>query len=269
MVVHLYAICWNEIRVLEFFLRHYAGWVDRFYLFDDGSDDGTVEILRTKAGIEVRPFPHRCARSYEMSQKALHDECWKESRGAADWVIVTDVDEHLYHPRLGEYLNYCADRGVTYIPALGVDMLTEKFPQSGEHLCHTRTRGVPDAWYSKLRLFNPDALDEVNFSVGGHTAYPSGSLVLPEKDEVLLLHYKHLGLDYVLPRHAALRARLKEEDLRNGWGSHYFRTPEEYKLELEAAKPKLIDISDSQYVPANDHREPRWWRPEQSHLAGA
>ena len=57
MTIHLYAICWNELRLLRFFFRHYESLVDSFVMFDDGSTDGTIEYLRGKPKVEVRPFP--------------------------------------------------------------------------------------------------------------------------------------------------------------------------------------------------------------------
>ncbi len=42
MVVHLYAISWNEGAMIDFFLRHYESIADRFIVFDDSSSDGTA-----------------------------------------------------------------------------------------------------------------------------------------------------------------------------------------------------------------------------------
>ena len=67
MTIHLYAICWNEIRLLRFFFRHYDSLVDRFVMFDDGSTDGTIEYLRGKPKVEVRPFP-RATRTRSCSR---------------------------------------------------------------------------------------------------------------------------------------------------------------------------------------------------------
>src|SRR4029450_5864723 len=44
--VHLYATCWNEIRLLGFFFRHYDPVVQRYVIFDDGSTDGSLDLLR-------------------------------------------------------------------------------------------------------------------------------------------------------------------------------------------------------------------------------
>ena len=261
MTVHLYAICWNEMRMLEYFFRHYDQFVDRFVLFDDGSTDGTIEYARARPNVEVRPFPRSVADSFVLSQQALQNECWKESRGAADWVIVTAIDEHIHHPDLKRYLEECSHRGVTYIPALGFSMVSESFPGPHEHLARTRTIGAPDAMFSKLRIFDPDAIEEVHFAIGGHGASVTGRRVLPDRDELLLLHYKDLGVEYVRERHRALGERLLPVDIENKWGYQYFFTVERAAARVQKLGAKAIDVSSGDYCPWRDHQAPRWWRP--------
>jgi hypothetical protein len=45
MRVHVYTICWNESRVIEYFLRHYEQFAERVVVYDENSTDGTKEIL--------------------------------------------------------------------------------------------------------------------------------------------------------------------------------------------------------------------------------
>jgi hypothetical protein len=270
MRVHLYTVSLNEMRMLKFFFRHYEHWVTRFVVYDDCSTDGTVDFLRSKPNVEVRARENSNAGSVVLSGKAIRDHCWKESRGVADWVVAVDIDEHLHHSNIAKYLADCKRAGVTFIPTLGYEMLTDRFPADGEHLASVHTRGVPNFMYSKLRVFDPDAIEDINFTVGSHTAEPTGRVVLPAEDEVLLLHYKHLGLDYTLERNSFLQTRLRALDLQNGWGIQYAYGREDYeRIRGELAK-SLVDLRDPSYVPARDHREPRWWRnapPSQSPYA--
>jgi glycosyltransferase involved in cell wall biosynthesis len=263
--IHLYAICWNEIQVLGFFFRHYEKLVDRFVLFDDGSTDGTVEYARSMPNVEVRRFTRSHPDSFLLSQRALQSQCWKESRGVADWVIVTAIDEHIHHRNLKRYLASNKRRGVSYIPALGFDMVSDDFPEPSEHLARTRTFGFPSKEMSKLRVFDPDAIAEVDFAVGGHVAKIEGRRMLPDRDELLLLHYKHIGAAYVKDRHRALGARLKSIDVRNSWGSHYFFSESEYETVLDRLHAGAIDVSSRAYRPWRDHKAPRWWRPAPAH----
>ncbi len=77
-------------------------------------------MLAAHRRVEVRPFVRTSPESFELSCQSLYDSVWKESRGRADWVIVTDVDEHLYHPAgVARYLRAMKCCGVTAVPALG------------------------------------------------------------------------------------------------------------------------------------------------------
>src|SRR4029453_15618648 len=105
--------------------------------------DGSVELLRRIPNVEIRKVPWVHPDSMVATLQALHNSCWKESRGVADWVIVADIDEFLYHPDFLGYLRRSRKRGVTCIPALGYEMLSERFPGPDETLTSTVRRGVP------------------------------------------------------------------------------------------------------------------------------
>jgi len=125
--------------------------------------------------------------SFVLSAQLLQNSMWKESRGRCDWVIVTAIDEHLYHRRVGDYLASCAGSGITAVPALGFEMVATDFPAPDEHLASSRTIGAPSAYPSKLSIFNPSAIDETNYQPGRHLAAPSGNVVYPPADTVLNL----------------------------------------------------------------------------------
>jgi hypothetical protein len=143
MKIDLYARCWNERDMLPFFFLHYDKLVQRYIIYDDDSTDDSQEILRRHPKVELRPMPpYSDPESRITSALALQETCWKESRGIADWVIITDIDEHLYHPNIYNYLAQCRERGVTSIPGLGYQMLSERFPGHNTLLCCSLTRGA-------------------------------------------------------------------------------------------------------------------------------
>src|SRR5262245_50214210 len=219
-IVHLYALCWNEARILPFFFRHYESWVQRFVIYDNGSTDETLALLAQKRNVEVRVFPWSDPASFILSHQALHNSCWKESRGRADWVVVTAIDEHLYHADMIRYLRHCKQKRITCIPALGYQMVTREFPETGAHLATACRFGAADWRMNKLRLFDPD-LAESNIFLGGHGAAPAGNVVYPPRDDVLLLHFKDLRIDYREQRNKLLLTGLRQGD----------RTPVMYKAD--------------------------------------
>ncbi len=269
MAVHLYAICWNEGAMIDYFLRHYEGIVDRFIIFDDGSTDGTVETLRRHPKVDLRRFERRVRNSLVLSMLAVYVEAWKQSRGQADWVIVTNIDEHLHHPDLPRYLDDCRRQGVTAIPALGYNMVASPFPESPMRLWEAVTRGAPNPFMSKLDIFNPDAVREINYGTGRHQAWPVGRVVFPARDEVMNLHYKHLGQSRVVKRHAALKAGLGSLDRRRGWGHHYGWSEREIAEIWQVLEQQAVDIANPGFEPWRQHDSPRWWRqPSRQRLRG-
>lgn len=261
-IVHLYAPCLNEERMLPFFFRHYEPWVQRFVIYDSGSTDRSLEILAARSDVEIRQFPWTDPNSFVLSHQAMQNTCWRESRDVADWVVVTDIDEFILHRRrsMPSYLRWCARRGITCVPALGYQMVTDAFPSPGTDLAKVHTRCVPSAMMSKLRLFDPRCV-EPNFRIGSHTAAPAGRVVYPRRDNLLLLHYKDLGREYRAARNQLLGDALREVDRANRWGVHY-RTDQawldQHFVDLDR---QMIDLAAPGYVPWRDHRGRRFWRP--------
>jgi hypothetical protein len=261
MRIDLYARCWNEADMLPFFFSHYDKLVQRYIIYDHASTDNSHEILRLNPKVELRAMPRYSDPESRLgSSIALEETCWTESRGIADWVIVTDVDEHLYHPDLYHYLAQCRAQGVTIIPALGYQMLSEQFPKQKTLLCQSLTRGACDAVYSKLNIFSPNEIDAVNFRPGRHSAAPTGRVVLPARDELLLLHYRYLEFERVRKRYAQLLTRQRRTDFAMGWGFHYSWSSEQLRETWKLIGSRLVDISQPDLRPWETHEGPRWWR---------
>lgn len=260
--IDLYTICWNEAAMLGFFFRHYDPWISRYVFFDDGSTDGTLEILARHPRVEMRRFQREVPESYVKSALLLQDRMWKESRGGADWIVITAVDEHLHHPYLLPYLEDCHDAGVTLVPALGYQMVGRTFPPRDVKLAEAVRRGAPYPLMSKLSLFRPDALAETNYEPGRHTAQPTGRLVLPKRDELLLLHYKYLAPEYVAARNALLATGLGDMDRAERWGVQYHDDAAAVEAAYRDFEAQAVDIADPASRPWRDYTTRRWWRRE-------
>jgi Glycosyl transferase family 2 len=254
MIIHLYAQCWNDEWMLPFFFRHYDRLVDQYFLYDDGSVDATWSILQAHRKVDARRFVRKVPDSFILSEQAFSNECWKRSRGRADWVIVTDIDEHLFHPAGRDYLSMCSAAGVTLVPALGFQMISEHPPAPHEELARDYRVGAPWRKMMKASIFDPDEILEINFATGRHTANPSGRVQVPETDEMLLLHYKYLDFQQTLQRHRLLHAGLKSVDLQSGWGHKYLWTEEELKADWSAVAENAVDA-------AAVVRDPHWRYP--------
>jgi hypothetical protein len=254
MSVHLYTVCWDEADMLGFFFRHYDSWVDRYVVYDDGSNDGSLDVLHAHPKVEVRRFERVVPDSFVLSHTAMQDNAWKESRGKADWVVITAIDEHLVAPGQGDMRAWLAAQkasGVTLIPAIGFNMISESFPTpcSGK-LADLVTHGRADAKFNKLSLFDPQAVRETGYTPGRHRAAPEGRLRYPDRDELVLLHFKRLGFERVSGRQI-------EQSKRRPLS----RSVSELRAEWDAEHAAAVDLADP--GPARDlvaETTSPWWR---------
>jgi len=248
--------------MLPFFFRHYDPLVSRYFIFDDHSSDGSLDLMRAHPNVEVEPFVRSDPDSFTLSELSISNECWKRSRGSADWVIVIDIDEHLFHPDLSGLLMRYKALGITIVPALGYQMISEEFPGSDALLCEAHTCGAPWNIYSKLTLFDPSAITEIDYGVGRHHASPTGRVIAPANDELLLLHYKFLGFTRTHARHQQQRGGLRSKDLESGWGYQYCWSKEELRNAWDEFARNAIDVhTDAAVV---NYPIPRSWEPFRS-----
>lgn len=222
-VVHVYAVCYNEELLLPYFLRHYETIAERIVVFDGASTDRSVEILRDhpkvvleQGGVE---FPTHADRKYnEPVLMKIRNEAYKRSRGEADWVVVVDIDEFLYHPDLRDVLARYKAAEVTFPSLEGFDMVSFGPPSRQGQIYDEIRHGFKNRYYSKKALFNP-AID-VNYHFGCHDQDPKGNVHGAEVSEAKLLHYRFLGAELFAEKYLRRQARFHSESLERKWGTH-------------------------------------------------
>jgi hypothetical protein len=111
----------------------------------------------------------------------------------------------------------------------------------------------------KPSIFNPDAIIEINFVPGRHAADPTGRIKVPPTDEMLLFHYKYMGLEQTHLRHQELRAGLGRRDLRQGWGHKYSWSIEELQADWKKMADTAIDTATIRSSPAKYYPFCPWW----------
>lgn len=249
MNITLYTICWNEDRMLDFFFRHYDQYVNHYIFYDDGSTDRTLDILRSKKNVEIRKFPRSHEFSYVYSAQNLHNDMWKECKETSDWVIITPVDEFLYHKNMKTYLKESLNKGISCIPAMGYKMISQKFPHPSDNLIDKIKTGARCNMMDKISILNPKKLKEINYEVGRHRAKPEGDIIYPKQTELLNLHFKYLSFDYIKKRYQELNNKLGIDDKKNKLGYHYGFSESELRRifqELENESYNVIETFEDQ-----------------------
>lgn len=260
MRVHLHTVCWNDRPMLDFFFRHYDAWVDHYFIHDDGSTDGSRELLEARPDVTVETLVRTHPDSWVLSAKHIYDNSWKRSRGEADWVVIPNIDEHLYHPDMRGYLARCLDERVCAIPALGYQMISETWPEEDALLWRDYPYGAPWWLMSKMQMFCPALVEEIDFGPGRHTASYKGEGSLPSEDEVLNLHYKYLGYEYAKARHDELATGLGPMDVEQSWGRQYSWKKSRLKADLRSVFERRVDVHEAAKGGHAAHADIRWWR---------
>lgn len=227
-IIHVYTVCWNEEKFLPFFLDHYRSFCEKIIVYDNESTDSTLDILAQNPKVEIVTYKTNNQINDDIYQH-IKNNVWKRSRGKADYVIVCDLDELLY-AKTGDIKSILKQTNKTVFRPDGYEMMSENFPLYNKPL-REQCKGLFSEYYCKKIIFDPHCIVDINYYPGCHEADPRG-FVKTGTSEFLLLHYKRLGVDYVVNRYRAFGARLSQQNIDNKMGLHYRMTEKEITDEL-------------------------------------
>jgi hypothetical protein len=223
MKIEAFLICWNEIEILPFVIKHYQKFCDKIKIYDNFSDDGSDTYAKSM-GCEVIKFglPGQLNDDF---YKEVKNNCWKGSD--ADWVIVCDTDELLY----------LIDGDIRKL-LLFPSMMPHKpsiFKTQGWQITSNAmpladileiTNGYKFDNYSKSIIFDPKRIQEINFNYGAHRISPVGDIVYSE-ETLYVLHYRQMGgVNRLIKRYRAYQKRMSPFNRKHGHGIHYLKAEE-------------------------------------------
>jgi glycosyltransferase involved in cell wall biosynthesis len=221
----------NEERIMPFFLRHYLRFlgVDEVVVWDHASSDRTRDI--------VASYPHTRLASYNTGgllddgeHSRIKSYCYRNQEPHAltppldaDWYIMVDCDELLYHPNLRAYLADGERQGWTVPLVCGINMVSESDipPDDGVLLftdwCKT---GVAAGNYGKRCVVHRSAV--MDYGPGCHSQFPHSGVVDSPTHEIKLLHYEYLSAERVLAKYRRNQKTLSDKNKAYSWGTHCF-----------------------------------------------
>jgi glycosyltransferase involved in cell wall biosynthesis len=218
MKIEVYGICWNEEILMPHFLKHYGEFADKIYLYDNGSTDETLQIIKECPQANVKQF-NTNNKIRDDAYLVIKNHCWKNSN--ADYVIIVDTDEFLYHPDIRSYLKEYSHYDV-FAPSYW-DMIVNHIPQSDEILTETAKRGLRQPRSPKMVIFKPK-IEAINYFPGCHAAQPATQKLL-RNNELKTLHYRYFTADHLVERFKVYSKRLSNFNKLHKLGYHYL-TPE-------------------------------------------
>lgn len=235
-MVEAFIVAWQEAETIRLTLSHYNSFCDKVTLFDNYSTDGTPDIARDM-GATVKQFGTPGVLS-DDDYLTVKNNCWKKSR--ANWVFVGDADEIIWHPNIETEFKVQSELGATIFKTIGWDVVSHYMPQNS---FMEITNGYRNENYSKLSVFNPQAIKEIGYKYGCHVAKPKGEVNFCN-DELILMHYRNIGgPQRLVHRHALYRPRMSEKNRRFGLGCHYEYTDEQRVKEWYEKYDNSVELS--------------------------
>lgn len=242
-IIHYYAVCWNEEKMLPFMFQYYERFVDHFTIYDNYSDDNSETIIQSHPNTEIKKFSMGGEINDHIYQN-IKNNCWKQSRGKADYVIVCDIDEFIYHKDIHQAITLLKDGRYSIVKPYGYNMYSTDYPVYDPHQLMTNKvkLGVRVPMFDKCILFDPHAIVEINYKPGAHECYPWGRVRLYREDEMKLLHFKNIGLNQLLERNRLYVSRLSKENIDNNYGAEYLKKEQLIIQEFKENEQKAIEI---------------------------
>jgi len=239
MIIHAHILSFNEEKILPFTLDYYSNICDKIYIYDNMSTDSSDEIYKRYPKVTVIKWNSNNEIN-ERNYLNIKNNGYKLSReDNADWVIVCDTDEFLYHPRLLEKLEHYKNEGITVPKIDGHDMVSESFPEYDGELITKKIKTGSEVYppFCKNIVFNPKI--DAKFGIGGHS-FQSNNTINSSSPELKLLHYKFLGVEYVEKIYKSRMERLSEFNKQHKFGEHYLNVPYDYMNKLLSENIQII-----------------------------
>lgn len=243
-IVHLYTLCFNEEYMIPFFMDYYLKWVDKIVVLDNKSTDNSAALLAKYPNVFRKEFDSE----NEMRESELttrRNTVWKNSRGKADFVIMCDIDEFLYIKNPVLFLNHLKQNQFSVVRPIGFDMISKKEPQHGLPIFDQVKEGARNFEYDKMVLFDPNKIENINYSPGAHYAIPEGIVKMYWKDpRIKLLHYRYLSEKYILEKNRIRGIRRSQHDHEHNFGYQYSLSEKQQLARFEyvySNRKKVLD----------------------------
>lgn len=241
MKIAVYTLCYNEEFLLPYFFRHYQQFTDDITVYDNQSTDHSVELIQQYGG-RIKTFESNNQIRDDILL-TIKNSCWKEKKDTdTDWVFIVDVDEFIYHPNLLAFLETTKKEKVTILVPQGYTMISESLPKGNGQIYEEVDHGISDDSYSKAAIFDPDNIEEMNYSPGCHCINPVGNVVIMSDPELKLLHFTYLSLEWHLAKYRTRAARLSQSNIKRFWGNQYLKQETRLKSDFEKTLKKAQKV---------------------------
>ena len=246
-------LCKNEMDILPFVSKYWERIKADVLVFDNGSDDGSIEYLSKLPYVTLRHFDSDGQN--DVIQKQVKEQAYLEFKNKYDIIIISDMDEVFYwrdfEASAERFLSEGYNIQVTPIYSLCEDLkpqpddskllhqlCTKFYKQKMNHM-----QGFEE--YSKLSIFNCKITDKVEMSVGQHYVRTLPDMKISLELDAFCLHIdKGFGYQYRYDVKQKMWKNLSETNKRGGMCLEYNDSFEMVKKEYEQHQAHSFNLNE-------------------------
>lgn len=245
LTIEAYILCYNEEKMILHTLNHYSKFCTHITIIDNCSTDNTIDLINHSGipNITLKQFDTK-GKLRDDAYELIKNTCWHKSE--ADFVIVCDMDEFLYHPNLINELKLAKENGFGIINTEGYNMFSETFPTDySKPITEQIKRGARAYNFDKNIIFSPKLIENINYYPGAHKCNPvyyNNAKDVRPKTKFKLLHYKYIGYDYLVQKHQSYAQRLSDYNKTYNYGGEYLKGEKHVKECFQQLKKRNLPI---------------------------
>lgn len=216
VTVDVFTMAYNEEKVLPHFIKHYKQFCRNITLYNNCSTDSTVQICKDN---NVKVIDTGLDEINDLEFLRIKENCYLSSD--ADYVIVVDPDEFVYHPDMTKLLEEYKLKNITIPKTRGYTMATnDGYPNNGFLVDKIKT-GIISIDYAKRSLFSPKL--KIHWHAGMHRIISlEGPAKESEQQDISILHYKFIDRKEIHDKKIVYAKRMSQFNKKNSLGTYYY-----------------------------------------------
>jgi hypothetical protein len=198
--------------MLPFYLRHYSEFADEIIIYDDGSNDGSRELMEKCSKCKLLEWPFDPGLNDEAMLTLWYHAMHEARQDGIDWLIVPDIDEFIWSRNILSVLAAADSMDYEVLSVIGFDMIGDGqngLPKDdGRQIWEQCQLGIYQPVYGKPIVVKP--FSDIKWCPGRHgkldgSPTPRNSCHL---QMLKLLHYRFMGPSYTHDRNQKNHSRV-------------------------------------------------------------
>lgn len=250
----------NHMDIAPFVIDYWKRFVTDAYVFDNGSDDGSLENFAKYDWIHVNDISqYTGGKLNDILNVNIKNSIWKQFKGNYDYVICCDFDECPYCEDWDSVLTKLDELNASLIYPKHCNMVDDEFKNYEEgklyHELNPYCENLNKKGIVELRrtnrcyIINPKTVEDINYLPGQEFCYPIAENMTPYYvDNIYMFHLHYIGKQYGTKINETNMIEMDENNKNKGYGYHYFmKTATEMIDEMNKNKVKYNEVKYPNY----------------------